>query len=140
LFVVQLALLALAIAFAPVFGLAALAVFHLQVIVITLGTPLSPRDRSRYFLGRMFVDLASTIGGAAPAAPRVTAAELRPVYDALLSRGTDPFFEPPRNDCPLCQSGDLSKLGEFPDHYQRKPGRFVLSRCRGCGHVFQNPR
>src|SRR5205823_1793024 len=84
--------------------------------------------------------LASTLGPAAAASPRVTAAELRPVYDALLARGTEPFFEPRRDDCPLCHGKDLAKIGDFPDHYQRKPGRFVLSRCRGCGHVFQNPR
>jgi ubiquinone/menaquinone biosynthesis C-methylase UbiE len=29
---------------------------------------------------------------------------------------------------------------EVGDHYQRKPGKFVLSRCEACGHVFQNPR
>jgi ubiquinone/menaquinone biosynthesis C-methylase UbiE len=140
-FVLQFVLLGLAIAFAPAWGLLALAVFHLQVLLITLGTPLTPLDRMANVAFRPMIDLASALGPVSPSpARRVTAAELRPVYDALLSRGTTPFFEPARADCPLCHDRDLSKLGEFPDHYQRKPGRFVLSRCRSCGHVFQNPR
>jgi ubiquinone/menaquinone biosynthesis C-methylase UbiE len=141
LFVLQFALVALAIAFAPFWGLAALLVFHLQPLFILAGTRLAPVDRAAYWLLRPIVDAASTIGPAAPLpVARVTADELRPVYDALLANGTASFFEPARDDCPLCRSRELSKLGEFPDHYQRKPGRFTLSRCRACGHVFQNPR
>ena len=141
LFVVQLVLVGLAIAFAPPWGLLALAVFHLQVLLVTLGTQLTPRDRMAHVAFRPVIDLVSALGPVSPSPThRVTAAELRPVYDALLAHGTTPFFEPARADCPLCHDRDLSKLGEFPDHYQRKPGRFVLSRCRSCGHVFQNPR
>jgi hypothetical protein len=89
----------------------------------------------------MFVDIASSLGPAAPApAPRVTAAELRPVYETLLEHGTERFFEPARDDCPLCGGRELTKTREFADRYQRKPGRFVLARCRGCRYVFQNPR
>jgi ubiquinone/menaquinone biosynthesis C-methylase UbiE len=140
LFIVQLLLLALAIAFAPPWGLLALVAFHLQVFVVTLGTPTAPFDRLEHALARPILDLASTLGPAAPLSRRVTAAELRPVYDSLLARGTDPFFEPPRDDCPLCRGRHLSKIVEVGDHYQRKPGRFTLSRCGSCGHVFQNPR
>src|SRR5439155_1587271 len=83
----------------------------------------------------------SAVGPVAPPeAGRVSAAELRPTYERLLARGTEHFFEPPRPDCPLCGGGELAKLLEVGDHYQRKPGRFALWRCRGCGHVFQNPR
>jgi ubiquinone/menaquinone biosynthesis C-methylase UbiE len=141
LFAMQLVLLALAIAFARPWGLAALAALHLQVLVITLGTPLAPFDRLAHVAARIIIDIASTFGFASPPpTPRITVAELRPVYDALLARGTAPFFEPPRSDCPLCGASILSKVGEFGDHYQRKPGRFVLSRCQTCRHVFQNPR
>jgi len=141
LFAIQLVLLALAIAFARPWGLAALAALHLQVLVVTLGTPLAPSDLLAHVAGRIIIDVASTLGFASPSPrPRVTAAELRPVYDALLARGTAPFFEPPRGDCPLCGGGTLSKVGEFGDHYQRKPGRFFLSRCQTCDHIFQNPR
>jgi ubiquinone/menaquinone biosynthesis C-methylase UbiE len=141
LFGLQLALLALAIAFARPWGLGALAAFHLQVLLITLGTPLAPYDRLAHVAARFIIDIASTLGFASPPpSSRVTSAELRPVYDALLAHGTAPFFEPPRGDCPLCGGGTLSKVGEFGDHYQRKPGRFVLSRCQTCRHVFQNPR
>jgi ubiquinone/menaquinone biosynthesis C-methylase UbiE len=140
LFVLQLALLAFAIAFAPPWGLAALAVFHAQSFLVTLGTPLAPFDRLEHLFARPLVDLASTVGPASPAPHKINAAELRPVYETLLAHGTDPFFEPPRDDCPLCHGRGLAKVVEVGDHYQRKPGKFVLSRCQSCGHVFQNPR
>ncbi len=141
LFVLQFGLLVLSIVFAPAWGLAALAVFQLQVLLACLGTPLSPGDRFAHAAARPLVDLASTLGPVAPVpSPRVTAAELRPVYEDLLAQGTSRFFESPRDDCPLCGGRELSKRGDFPDHYQRKPGRFSLSHCLGCGHIFQNPR
>jgi ubiquinone/menaquinone biosynthesis C-methylase UbiE len=141
LFVLELVLLALSIAFAPTWGLAALAAFGLQVYLVTLGSPLAPSDRFAQIACRPFVDLASTIGPSAPApSTRVSAAELRPIYERLLAGGTDRFFEPPRSDCPLCAETRLAKMVEVGDHYQRKPGKFVLSRCQSCGHVFQNPR
>jgi ubiquinone/menaquinone biosynthesis C-methylase UbiE len=140
LFALQLALLALAIAFAPPWGLAALAIFHAQALLVTVATPLAPFDRLEHLFARPLIDLASTVGPSSPPPRRVSAAELRPVYEALLANGTDPFFEPPRPDCPLCRGRRLSKVVEVGDHYQRKPGKFVLSRCQSCGHVFQNPR
>jgi ubiquinone/menaquinone biosynthesis C-methylase UbiE len=140
-FVLQFALLGLAIALAPVWGLGALAIFHLQVLFITLGTALAPPDRWATAVLRPLFDIASTFGPTSPdPRARVQTDELRPVYETLLARGTEPFFEPPRDDCPLCHGRELCKVGVFTDHYQRKPGRFVLSRCVGCGLVFQNPR
>jgi SAM-dependent methyltransferase len=137
----QLALLGLAIAFAPLFGLAALLSYHAQVFVVTLGTPLAPRDRFASLLARVLVDAASTFGPAAPAPAHVaTSDELRPAYQALLASGTARFFEPAREDCPMCGGRELSKAFELGDRYQFKPGRFALSRCEACRHVFQNPR
>ena len=137
----QLGLLALALALAPAWGLASLASLHLQALVATIGTPLAPRDRFASVLARTLVDFVSTFGPAAPpAAPRAHTADLRPEYDALLAHGTESFFEPPREDCPLCGGRALSKAMELGDRYQFKPGRFVLAKCDGCGHLFQNPR
>ena len=67
-------------------------------------------------------------------------AERRPSYQADLADGTAPFFEPRRDTCPWCCSADLGVRLRTRDLLQRKPGAFTLDRCRGCGHVFQNPR
>lgn len=137
----QLALLGLAIAYAPPFGLAALLALHAQILLVTLGTPLAPRDRFASLLVRTLVDAASTFGPAAPEpASGPSNEELRPAYEALLAEGTQRFFEPPREDCPMCGARELSKALELGDRYQFKPGRFALSRCDACRHVFQNPR
>ena len=41
---------------------------------------------------------------------------------------------------PLVRLGELSVRLRTRDLVQRKPGRFTLERCGGCGHMFQNPR
>ncbi|WP_394850712.1 class I SAM-dependent methyltransferase [Pendulispora brunnea] len=137
----HVALTILAILLAPMWGLAALLMRHLEIFVSTLGTPLSPRDRAVYFVSRTAVELASTFGpmNEAPGR-RTTEQELAQAYDTLLAQGTSRFFERPREDCPLCGSRALSKALEIGDRYQGKPGRFTLSRCDSCRHVFQNPR
>jgi SAM-dependent methyltransferase len=68
------------------------------------------------------------------------AAERRPAYQADLAGGTGRFFEPRRASCPWCGSTGLATRLRTRDLLQRKPGSFVLDRCDGCGHVFQNPR
>ena len=67
-------------------------------------------------------------------------AALRPVYRADLADGTARFFEPRRTTCPWCGSEDLKTRLHTTDLLQHKPGAFVLDRCQGCGHTFQNPR
>ncbi|MGW1888677.1 class I SAM-dependent methyltransferase [Streptomyces sp. NPDC002004] len=66
-------------------------------------------------------------------------AERRPGYLAELARGTDRFHGPRRTDCPWCGSARLHTRLRTTDLVQRKPGTFVLDRCRDCAHVFQNP-
>jgi len=137
----HLGLFALAIALAPVWGLVALAVRHLEILISTLGTPLAPRDRALYVGARTPVELASTFGPLANVpGRRVNTDGLRQTYESLLAKGTTPFFEPAREDCPICGGRKLSKRLEIGDRYQGKPGRFTLSCCDGCNHVFQNPR
>ena len=63
----------------------------------------------------------------------------RPYYQAEIAKGIDRFWYPPRRDCPWCASPDLKRMFAARDTTQGKPGRFVLNRCRTCGHVFQNP-
>jgi SAM-dependent methyltransferase len=66
--------------------------------------------------------------------------ERRPVYRELLADGTDRFFEERRTTCPWCESPAITPRLTTTDLTQRKPGRFTLDDCDGCGHVFQNPR
>lgn len=61
-------------------------------------------------------------------------------YTEQLARGIERFFEPRRPDCPWCGSTRLTVEVRSKELYQRKPGRFVLERCRTCSFVFQNPR
>ena len=74
------------------------------------------------------------------AATRRLAAALRPDYDRLLAAGTARFCEPRRDDLPALREPRPRVHRRHPDLLQHKPGRFTLERCRGCGHVFQNPR
>lgn len=121
---------------APAWGLAATLILHLQFLLVTLGSPLSPRDLASYTLFRSLIEFASLFGS-----KRGTDTEsLRGVYERLLANGTAPFFEPPREDCLVCGARSLRTVFAIGDHYQFKPGRFELSECTACGHRFQNPR
>ncbi|MGH8896774.1 MAG: class I SAM-dependent methyltransferase [Egibacteraceae bacterium] len=64
----------------------------------------------------------------------------RPAYQADLAGGVERLFEPNLACCPWCASADLRRRLATTDLVQRKPGRFSLDQCQGCGHVFQNPR
>ncbi|WP_153531664.1 class I SAM-dependent methyltransferase [Actinomadura macrotermitis] len=57
-----------------------------------------------------------------------------------LDRMNGDLFEERRETCPWCGSSDLRRHLVTRDTVMAKPGRFVLERCGGCGHVFQNPR
>ncbi|MFF3935608.1 class I SAM-dependent methyltransferase [Streptomyces phaeofaciens] len=72
--------------------------------------------------------------------PAERIAAMRPAYRADLEAGLDRFFESRRTDCPWCGGEDLRTRLRTTDLLQHKPGRFVLDRCTGCGHTFQNPR
>jgi SAM-dependent methyltransferase len=65
---------------------------------------------------------------------------LRPVYEELLTEGTDRFFHPKATQCPMCSREEFTRGFTLPDLYQGKPGRFTVVRCKGCNHRFQNPR
>jgi SAM-dependent methyltransferase len=128
----------------PLWGsLAVLAHLALARLVVD-GTALVPRDRGLTLWRALRRDVATMRGGwQAPtetAGPSPDDPALRATYDGLLADGIDRFFEPRRDDCPLCGAASLHPRVEVPDLLQAKPGRFVLDECRGCGHVFQNPR
>ena len=124
-------------------GLAAVVAFHLQPVVAFAGSRLRVSGLVPVTLFRFLVDvwgwLVLLFESAPSTDPKVVDA-LRPEYAKILSAGTAPFFEPPRETCPLCDAADLRREVQMGDLLQGKPGRFRLDRCRACGHVFQNPR
>ena len=135
------AIMALGIWRAPIAGLVALALWHLQAPLALGGGPLRPRDLALATLLRWPMEaylLVRTVLGRRAAVDE--AAARRPAYQALLEGGTAAFFEPRRDACPVCSGGQLAVHLTNVDLLQHKPGRFTLERCGGCGHIFQNPR
>ena len=135
------AIMAVGIWRAPIAGLVALALWHLQAPLSLAGGPLRPRDLALATVLRWpmeaYLLVRTALGRRASDA---AAAASRPAYDALLAGGTQSFFEPRRETCPVCRGADLAVHLRNGDLLQHKPGRFTLERCRGCGHIFQNPR
>src|SRR5690606_35921810 len=108
------------------------------------GTPLTPRDlwrRSALRLPHRLVDLVSTSAAVLKGDPRDEQAyeEQRPVYEALLADGTERFFRPRRDTCPMCGAADIKPIVRVGDLRLFKPGTFTLERCGACDHIFQNP-
>ena len=136
----QLTALAAAVTLEPISGLFALALGDVSVLAGTAGTPLKPRDRFLYPFIRPLVDLASAFGPLAPSGAAGETPSLRVAYEDLLKDGTGRFFEPPRDDCPMCGGRALTRELEVGDRFQFKPGRFAVDRCDACAHRFQNPR
>ncbi|HWS39451.1 MAG TPA: class I SAM-dependent methyltransferase [Actinoplanes sp.] len=144
--VVGYVFLAAAVAFAPLWGLAALAVYSLQPYLVLAGTPLRPADRNRAWLRlisepwRWLHTVRGTWQSRHDRARVRLREQARLEYAAELSNGTGHFFEPPRDDCPWCNGTELTVRTHTRDRVQSKPGRFTLVECDSCGHVFQNPR
>lgn len=124
-------------------GLAALAAYQLQPLVALLGRRgTRPGDLLLTTLLRPLFDawvwlrlLLEPID-----LDRAADAERRARYDRLLAAGTEAFFEPRLDVCPICGAAGPRPLVRTRDVIQDKPGRFVLDRCASCGHIFQNPR
>lgn len=144
--VLRVSILVLAILVAGAFfdltSVVALAAFHLQPLLVFPRLKLHPRDLLVASLFRLPLEISKVarliVTQQQPDQEEVE--RLRPVYEALLADGLEPFFLPRREACPMCGSAELAPLVRMPDLMQGKPGRFSLQRCRGCGHVFQNPR
>jgi SAM-dependent methyltransferase len=129
---------------APIPGLIALGVWHLQPLIAIAGTAVRSRDLIPATLLRAPIELwtlARTLAGTwAPPDDGPDPVEVRRDAYARLAGDADRFWEPRRDDCPLCGATDLAIHLRTTDIIQFKPGRFTLERCRGCGHIFQNPR
>ncbi|MDB4958990.1 MAG: hypothetical protein JWO36_6559 [Myxococcales bacterium] len=125
----------------PIPGLVALAIWHLQPLIAIAGTKIRSRDVVIVTLLRAPIELwmlVRTIFGHRDPADPVEAR--RAEYDRLIAGGTAGFFEARRQTCPVCDGRDLVVHLRNSDLMQHKPGVFTLERCRGCSHVFQNPR
>lgn len=61
-------------------------------------------------------------------------------YRQVIEAGLHELFEHRTTVCPMCDGNDLVREQTLRDLIQLKPGYFHLSRCRSCGHIFQNPR
>ena len=145
----QYALMLAGLVLSPGWGAASLAASAAQPWLATVGTPVDPANltlgmgvtrwwrvpiealRSRRTRWEPAIEVAAD--------PRLFE-RLVPAYRAELAGGIDRFFEPRRSSCPWCGATDLARRIEMPDLMQHKPGTFRLDRCRGCGHIFQNPR
>ena len=121
----------------PLAGLVALGVWHLQPLLALAGTALRPRDLPAITLLRFPIELWLLV---ATIFRRSSPPATGPDYAKLIANGTDQFYEPRRETCPMCDSGDLAVHLRNSDLLQHKPGRFTIERCRGCRHLFQNPR
>jgi SAM-dependent methyltransferase len=135
-------LIGLGVWLSPIAGLVALGAWHVQPLLAIAGTRVRSRDLLVATLFRAPLEIATlaltVIKRASPSADPALAR--RPEYDELLAGGVDRFFEPRREDCPVCASRELAVHLRGRDLLQHKPGRFILEKCRGCGHIFQNPR
>ncbi len=131
-------LIGLGIWLTPTYGLITLAAWQLQPAIALAFTTIHSRDLIPVTLFRMPIELyifVRTVFGRHHATDTH-----RAEYEKLIAGGTAPFFEARRETCPVCETRDLVVHLRSRDLLQHKPGTFTLERCRGCSHVFQNPR
>lgn len=137
------AIMAAGVALEPIAGGVTLGLWHLQPLIGLGGTRVRPRDLVLVTLLRAPIELyyfARTLFGTwRPDAGPDPVESRRATYAELATKQAT-FFEPRRETCPVCDGKDLGVHLRFKDLLQHKPGRFALEKCRGCGHVFQNPR
>ena len=122
----------------PTYGLVGLAAWQLQPVIALAFTKIHARDLIPVALFRLPIELyvfVRTAFGRHPPDDIV-----RAQYAKLIAGGTDGFFEPRRETCPMCESRELAVHLRHGDLLQHKPGTFTLERCRACSHIFQNPR
>lgn len=143
--VLMLLILATGLFVAPAAGLTALAAFHIQPLITFLSSALRPRDLWTVSLFRSLVELRAIIKTTATRrrSVREESARMetrRPYYEQMMRGGVEKFFQPRREDCPVCGSHRLRVRLRTTDIIQHKPGRFLLDKCQDCEHIFQNPR
>ncbi|MGC6418626.1 MAG: class I SAM-dependent methyltransferase [Bradymonadia bacterium] len=143
-FVLAALLVALA-CFNPLWGALAAVCFHLQPMIIFGGQTLIPMDLIQTTLLRTPLELILAIATLTQSSTRTEDhsdddQDLRQTYAQLVQPGLGQFFEEEATHCPLCGARELAVQLRTSDIIQKKPGRFQLSRCVECQHIFQNPR
>lgn len=130
--------------YAPVWGITALIIFQLQPALTVMGSPIKATGVLWSPLNRFWVELLACARLLRQPSPilkkKARADSLRPIYAQLLQEGTERFFSPRAETCPICEGSDLTVKLRVPDLLQHKPGTFTLEECGDCEHVFQNPR
>lgn len=125
-------------------GVAAMVMYHLHPALALAGTPLRPPDLGRSAALRLPLELwgwLQTVAGRHAYKPTPDPLDSRRAeYAELLPRDPAIDFDPRRETCPMCEGDDLVLRLRTTDLAGHKPGEFRLDRCRGCGHIFQNPR
>ncbi|MET0136515.1 MAG: class I SAM-dependent methyltransferase [Kibdelosporangium sp.] len=128
-------------------GLIAAVLYSAQPLLVFGGTSLRPKDlvltSGLRVVHTPYVWIRTLSGRWRTNAELRQEADLRasiPGYQEEIARGTDRFFEPRQESCPVCGSAALQLCVRSVDLVQRKPGEFTMDRCVSCGHVFQNPR
>ena len=128
---------------APYAALPALLALHAQPLIASLGTPIRPRDLfSATVLRSLLMTVSSIAAIAAMLKRRGThpdRMQARAEYAELLAAGTEPFFDPRKETCPMCGGENLARIIQVHEPCLHKPGAFCLEKCRACGHIFQNP-
>jgi SAM-dependent methyltransferase len=119
-------------------GLVLLVGLHLHGPIVLAGAPVKARDLVVFTLLRTLIEVGTTLRFALAWRPGVEPAAVTARRPAYQNPGR--LQEDRRTDCPLCGGADLTTFQVSRDLIQHKPGRFVLDRCRGCDHIFQNPR
>lgn len=131
-----------ALAAASPWGIAALAIYHVQPAVVLLGQlNLRPTGILPSVLLRWPFEVARIASTWLSRSPRpMDDPEVRATYQQLLAEGPRALVDGPRTTCPLCGGGSLKNILRAREMFQRKPGIHTLTRCRGCAFVFQNPQ
>jgi SAM-dependent methyltransferase len=139
----RLAVLTLAPLVSPVAGVAALAAWSAQPLLVFSGHPgeaggsgtaVEPPDlapASALRLVRGWIEAVALIRAYG---------EVRPPRPTAAPEPTEALFEDRIDTCPWCGAGSLVGRLDIDDVFQHKPGMFHLDECTSCGHIFQNPR
>ena len=146
--IAQFVLVALLVTFGmfhPPVGAFVAVCFHLQPMIIFGGQTLIPMDLIQTTLLRAPLEFILAIATLTQSSTRTEDhsdddQDLRQTYAQLVQPGLGQFFEEEATHCPLCGARELAVQLRTSDIIQKKPGRFQLSRCVECQHIFQNPR